>query len=227
VERSHAVALLGASACDIRSAPQAVIEEVAEDGVVVRLVADFGPPPRLIVGEAMRLVVLAPDGPEVGLVEVLEPCEPPLGRPRGRCYRVSMPTAIAGFQRRTHARVTLPLGFRACIELARAEVAGGAAAGVDRQAIGRLLDLSESGLRAAVVAPSAPRVGELLRITIQFPEPLPALSAEVEVVHAMESRREGERVLGLRFARPCEGVSEVLLEIERRRSARVVRSRAG
>lgn len=227
VERSHAVALLSASACDIRSAPQAVIEEVAADGVVVRLMADIGLPPRLIVGESMRLVVLAPEGPEVGEVEVLEPCEPPLGRPRGRCYRLSLPTAIEGFQRRGHARVKLPLDCRARVELAVSGPSQADASDGHAVAVGRVLDLSESGLRAAVVARRSPWVGELLHGTIRFPAPLPPLAAEVEVVHAMQARREDERILGLRFAHPCEGLREALVEIGRRRATRAGRTRAG
>ncbi len=220
------MALLSASACDIRSAPRAVIEEVAADGVVVRLMADAGLPPRLIVGESMRLVVLAPEGPEVGEVDVLEPCEPPLGRPRGRCYRLSLPKAIEGFQRRGHARVKLPLDFRARVELAVAAPAQALGSHGDGMAVGRLLDLSESGLRAAVVARRAPRVGERLLITIRFPEPLPALSTEVEVVHATQSRCEDERVLGLHFARTTLEVREALREIERQRVERLMRRRA-
>jgi hypothetical protein len=224
---THAVALLGAAACDIHSAPRAVIEEFAADGLVVRLLVDMGLPPRLIVGESMRLVVLTPDGPEAGLVEVLEPCEPPLGRPKGRCYRLSMPTAIEGFQRRAHARMTLPLDFRARVELISGRQAPAGTATDHRTMVGSLLDLSELGMKVVVDEDHAPMVGAPVEVSVRFQEPLPRLAAAGEIIHAMPHRRAGEFAIGLRFARTPDGVTEILRELERRRAQRAGRRRAG
>ncbi|MBI1303236.1 MAG: hypothetical protein GC172_05560 [Phycisphaera sp.] len=224
VERTQPVALLGTAACDIRTAPQAVIEEIADDGVVVRMLADIGPPPRLIVGESMRLVVLAPDGPEVGLVEVLAPCEPPLGRPNGRCYRLSMPSAIEGFHRRGDARVTVPRHMHAHVELFACGVPGSSEGACAIEggpvATGRLLDLSESGLRVEVAATRMIQAPEPIDLTVRFQEPISPLSAACEVMHALAGRRAGELVLGLRFQAVRGDVRGVMRELKARRARR-------
>jgi c-di-GMP-binding flagellar brake protein YcgR len=85
---------------------------------------------------------------------------------------------------------------------------------------GVVLDLSGTGMRMRIATEREVLVGELLQISVKFPNSIPSFEGLVEVVHVFPSRIPDARILGLRFVDERADIARAIHELDLKRHGR-------
>lgn len=131
-----------------------------------------------------------------------------------RCgYRVKMPNSLLHSQRRTAERMPVAFDLAPRAKVQSSDFARQIGSGV-------VLDLSGTGMRMRIASEREVLVGELLQISVKFPNSIPSFEGLVEVVHVFPSRIPDSRILGLRFVDERPDIARAIHELDLKRHGR-------
>jgi hypothetical protein len=131
-----------------------------------------------------------------------------------RCgYRVRVPNALLHSQRRESERMPVAFDLAPRAKVQTSDFSHSIGSGV-------VLDLSGTGMRMRIATEREVLVGELLQISVKFPNSIPSFEGLVEVVHVFPSRIPDARILGLRFVDERADIARAIHELDLKRHGR-------